>query len=151
MFEKFKIFAFLTILAVFILNPQPSTAQEKKIIFLTQVPCMFIESEKESQNYTSKSISDCERVNKKTLSDRKLITLYLKAGTYTFRVKNENVPYELGFWLRGKGIKGKLLPTISGGGIVKGQTKDYEITLKPGEYLYSCPLNPTPNYTLIVK
>ena len=29
--------------------------------------------------------------------------------------------------------------------------KDYEVTLKPGEYVYSCPLNTTPNYRLVVK
>ena len=32
-----------------------------------------------------------------------------------------------------------------------GKTVDYVIDLKPGEYLYSCPLNPTPNYPLIVE
>jgi hypothetical protein len=25
------------------------------------------------------------------------------------------------------------------------------VTLEPGEYLYSCPLNTTPNYRLVVK
>ena len=32
-----------------------------------------------------------------------------------------------------------------------GVTLDYEITLKEGKYVYSCPLNPTPNYNLVVK
>jgi hypothetical protein len=43
------------------------------------------------------------------------------------------------------------LPSVSGGGLKMGKTQDYAIDLKPGEYLYSCPLNPTPNYPLIVE
>jgi len=39
---------------------------------------------------------------------------------------------------------------VSGGGLTTGTTKDYEVELEPGEYLYSCPLNPTPDYKLIV-
>ena len=38
-----------------------------------------------------------------------------------------------------------------GGGLTLGKTQDYEIVLKPGEYLYSCPLNTTPDYKLIVS
>ena len=41
--------------------------------------------------------------------------------------------------------------SVSGGGLGTGQTKDYEVELEPGEYLYSCPLNPTPDYRLVVK
>ena len=43
------------------------------------------------------------------------------------------------------------LPSVSGGGLVTGTTMDYEIVLEEGEYLYSCPLNPTPDYRLIVQ
>ncbi len=32
-----------------------------------------------------------------------------------------------------------------------GKTLDYEVELKPGQYVYSCPLNTTPDYTLIVE
>ncbi len=28
---------------------------------------------------------------------------------------------------------------------------DYAVTLKAGEYLYSCPLNSTPDYKLVVE
>jgi len=41
--------------------------------------------------------------------------------------------------------------SVSGGGLKTGATQDYEVELEPGEYLYSCPLNPTPNYKLIVS
>jgi len=47
---------------------------------------------------------------------------------------------------------GKLTKTsVSGGGLSTGKTKDYKVTLKPGEYFYSCPLNPTPNYRVVVE
>ena len=53
--------------------------------------------------------------------------------------------------MRGDGIVNRAtLPSVSGGGLGTGQTRDYEIDLKPGEYVYSCPLNPTPDYKLVV-
>ena len=42
------------------------------------------------------------------------------------------------------------LAAQSGGGLVAGATQDYAIELTPGEYVYSCPLNPTPDYRLVV-
>ncbi len=79
-------------------------------------------------------------------------TLELKPGKYVFRVTNKNVPYALGFWVRGAGVVGRAtLPSVSGGGLAQGVTKDYVIELKEGEYLYSCPLNPTPDYKIVVK
>ena len=79
-------------------------------------------------------------------------TLELKPGKYVFRVTNSDVPYELGFWLRGDGLLSRAtLPSVSGGGLTPGATKDYVVELKEGEYLYSCPLNPTPDYRLVVK
>ena len=65
---------------------------------------------------------------------------------------NKNVPYELGFWLRGDGLMSRLrLPSVSGGGLMNGETQDYEIDLPPGVYVYSCRLNTTPDYKIIVK
>jgi len=66
-------------------------------------------------------------------------------------VQNRDVPYELGFWLRGAGLSRLTLPSISGGGLHTGISKDYKMTLQAGEYRYSCPLNPTPDFTLIVE
>ena len=69
-----------------------------------------------------------------------------------FRVTNKNVPYPLGFWLRGDGLISRVrLPSVSGGGLILGTTQDYAIELKEGDYVYSCPLNPTPDYKLIVR
>ena len=76
----------------------------------------------------------------------------LKAGSYVFRVTNKTVPYDLGFWLRGDGLVNRArLPSVSGGGLKTGATREYTIELEAGEYVYSCPLNTTPDYRLIVS
>lgn len=135
-------------------------ANSPKVIELTQVGCQFIESENGTDHgYMPKKKADCVAINGKT-GDKRLgaaKVLELNSGTYTFRVVNKNVPYELGFWLRSKGYDWrnpvhKLTKTsVSGGGLVLGTAKDYKVTLKPGEYVYSCPLNTTPDYKLVVK
>ncbi len=130
-------------------------AAEPTVIQLTQVPCQFIESENGiDRGYTTTKKADCEAINAKTgdqrIADSK--PLVLKPGKYVFRVTNKNVPYELGFWLRGDGLVNRLrLPSVSGAGQFQGKTLDYKIDLKTGKYVYSCPLNPTPDYKLVVK
>jgi hypothetical protein len=119
------------------------------------VPCQFIESENGvDRGYKSKQKEDCDAINAQSGAKRvaEAKPLQLKPGKYIFRVTNKSVPYELGFWLRGAGLTGRAtLPSVSGGGLVLGKTQDYAIELKAGEYLYSCPLNTTPDYKLIVK
>jgi hypothetical protein len=135
-------------------------AKDIPIIELTQTPCQFLEAEHGiDHGYLSQKSSDCDSVNLKTQKERleKSKTITLAPGKYIFRVQNKNVPYELGFWLRDsdynwKNPLHKLTKTsVSGGGLTTGVSKDYEIELKAGEYLYSCPLNPTPDYHLVVK
>ena len=69
---------------------------------------------------------------------------------------NKNVPYDLGFWLREHDYNWKnplhqlTKTSVSGGGLKPGTTQDYEVELAPGDYLYSCPLNTTPDYRLVV-
>ncbi len=123
------------------------------VINLTQTACQFIETENGvDQGFRSTKKADCTAINAKTGADRlaQAKVLELKPGKYIFRVTNKNVPYALGFWLRGKGLGRVTLPSASGGGLALGTTKDYAVELKAGEYIYSCPLNPTPNYRLIV-
>ncbi|MFQ5431886.1 MAG: hypothetical protein ACE5EN_05215 [Nitrospinota bacterium] len=124
---------------------------DPQVIVLTQTPCQFIETERELLKDPPRSYNGCKKFNKKTAATRPIIPLKLKSGKYIFRVKNKNVPYDLGFWLRGKGFSRAILPSVSGGGIKLGKSKDYKITLKKGEYVYSCPLNPTPDYPLVVE
>ena len=129
-------------------------AAEATVIELTQTPCQFVESEGGvDHGYKSARKSDCDKINGETGADRLAAAapMTLKPGKYVFRVTNSNVPYGLGFWLRGDGIVNRAtLPSVSGGGLAVGTTKDYAIDLKAGEYVYSCPLNPTPDYKLIV-
>ena len=123
------------------------------IINLTQTPCQFIEPEGTDHAYKSTSKEDCVRINNDTKDARLagIAPMQLKPGKYIFRVTNKNVPYELGFYLRGTGLGRLTLPSISGGGLQTGYVRDYEIELKKGEYVYSCPLNPTPDYPILVQ
>jgi len=130
-----------------------------EIISLTQTGCQFLESEKGvDHNFKPLKAADCEKINKTTGADRlkDARVLELKPGKYVFRVTNQNVPYELGFWVREHDYDWRnplhlmSKTSVSGGGIETGQTQDYEIDLKAGEYFYSCPLNPTPNYRIVV-
>ena len=126
---------------------------DTQVIELTQTGCQFLEPEGKDHGYKPTSAADCKTINNEN-GDARLANvepLTLKPGKYIFRVTNQNVPYGLGFWLRGTGVKRVVLPSVSGGGLAKGTTQDYEIELKPGEYVYSCPLNPTPDYPIVVK
>lgn len=148
-------------LGVAVAVPQrgPLAAEEGRVIRLTQVGCQFIESENGiDHGYKTARKADCEAINAKTGAERlaKAKTLTLKPGRYVFRVINRNVPYTLGFWLRSKGYDWRnplhrlSKISVSGGGLEPGMTKEYAVDLEPGEYLYSCPLNPTPDYRLVV-
>jgi hypothetical protein len=137
-----------------------SAADDVTIITLTQTPCQFVEAENGIDHmFMSKEQADCEKINaesgEKRVMDSEVLTL--KPGKYIFRVTNKNVPYSLGFWLRehdynwANPLHKVSKISISGGGLDTGTTLDYEVELKEGEYLYSCPLNTTPDYKLVVK
>lgn len=124
------------------------------IIILTQTACQFLEPEAGVNHaFKAKRKKQCREINEKNGEQRSLsaIPLKLKAGRYIFRVTNKDVPYEVGFWLRGAGLARLVQPNVSGGGLTLGVTRDYVVELTPGNYAYSCPLNPTPDYPLIVK
>ena len=135
----------------FVVLPNPSQLIDMRIFEQT----WLLESEDgKDRGYQSRSIKDCEAINAKTAKQRvgQAKPLELKPGKYVFRVTNRNVPYELGFWLCGASVAGRVtLPSVSGGGLMPGKTQDYAIELKPGEYVYSCPLNTTPDYKLVVR
>ena len=135
-------------------------ATDTTVIELTQTACQFVESENGvEQGYTTARKADCEAINARTGAERlaEAEVLTLAPGSYVFRVANRDVPYELGFWLREKDYNWKnplhklTKVSVSGGGLEVGTTKDYEVELEPGEYVYSCPLNPTPDYRLVVS
>ena len=132
---------------------ETSDTEEAKVIDLTQTGCQFLETESKDYQFKTTQAEDCKEINSKTLAEREkeFKPLELKPGKYIFRVSNRDVPYDLGFYLRGEGVSQVTLPKVSGGGLNKGTTKDYEITLKPGKYVFSCPLNPTPDYPIVVQ
>jgi len=79
----------------------------------------------------------------------------LSEGTYIFEISNNAVGHNVGFVLAPKGktdaanhIKNAYV-TAQVENNTKGTSKT--VTLKKGEYVYFCPLNPTPQYSLIVK
>lgn len=150
-----NIFRSITLASTLLTACLVQSAPARTLIELTQVPCQFLESEAgTNQGFSSASAEDCTQINSDTAEARlnAVEPMILKPGTYRFRVTNKNVPYALGFWLRGEGLIGRAtLPSISGGGMTTGTTLDYDIELKPGNYLYSCPLNPTLDYPLIVR
>lgn len=138
-------------LAIFAMGTHAQAAPT--VIDLTQTGCQFLEPEGQNHNFQTNSAKDCKAINAETGSKRLSASkpLELKPGSYIFRVTNQNVPYELGFYLRGAGLGRLTLPKVSGGGLTTGKTQDYAIDLKEGSYVYSCPLNPTPDYPIVVK
>ena len=81
--------------------------------------------------------------------------LTLEAGTYVFKIANKDVDHEVGFVLAPKGktdqanhIKAAYVKTPVPTG---SYSLTNEVALTKGEYVYFCPLNPTPEYTLTVK
>jgi hypothetical protein len=137
-----------------------AVAEAPTVIELTQIGCQFLESENGVDHaFKTTKKADCDAINARTGEERlaKATVLTLAPGDYVFRVTNKNVPYELGFWLRehdydfGNPLHKLTKTSVSGGGLKTGKTQDYEVTLTPGEYLYSCPLNTTPDYRLVVS
>ena len=151
---KIKRFRPLSVLALLLIGGCGTAQQQSvspdtppQVIELTQTGCQFIETEAKDHQYTTTQADDCKKINSETLAEREaqFKPLKLKPGNYIFKVTNRDVPYELGFFLRGSGVK------VSGGGLEQGVTKEYKATLGPGEYQFSCPLNPTPDYPIIVQ
>ncbi len=81
--------------------------------------------------------------------------LVLDAGTYVFEIGNKNVDHPVGFVLAPKGKTDEANHIKSA--YVKAPVKTgstsmtNEVVLAKGEYVYFCPLNPTPQYSLTVK
>lgn len=151
--EALRYAAIAAVCATGMATGSTALAQDAQIIELTQTPCQFLEVEEKDHGFTSTKKADCVAINSETGEERvaKSTPLKLKPGKYVFRVKNKNVPYDLGFWIRGATLLSRaVLPSTSGGGLSTGKSRDYTITLKEGEYLFSCPLNTTPDYKVVV-
>ncbi|HNP95096.1 MAG TPA: cupredoxin domain-containing protein [Cyclobacteriaceae bacterium] len=84
--------------------------------------------------------------------------LTLKPGSYVFEVSNKGIDHEVAFFLQSEKDKesGEYSTAIANSGLSKtirdGESaKSGVIELKKGTYVYSCPLNPTPKYTIVVE
>lgn len=117
----------LYLLALLVLGNLAANAQEPQTVNLVQTPGVFDQTE-----------------------------LELEAGKpYVFEVTNDGVDHLLGFVIAPKGKTDKefhvqnayLSKTIADG--EKASSK--EVVLEKGEYVYFCPLNPTPLYKIVVK
>ena len=77
----------------------------------------------------------------------------LSEGTYVFEIANNAVGHDVGFVLAPKSDVKKYIKNAYVKKAVANNTKgtSNKVTLKKGTYVYFCPLNPTPQYTLIVK
>lgn len=82
-------------------------------------------------------------------------SLTLSEGDYFFEITNNSVDHEVGFVLapKGKTDESNHLKAAYVTQLVKtnSKSKTNKVTLTKGEYVYFCPLNPTPQYTLIVE
>jgi plastocyanin len=77
----------------------------------------------------------------------------LSEGTYIFEIANNNVGHNVGFVLAPKSDVKAHIKNAYVTAEVQNNTKETskKVALKKGEYVYFCPLNPTPQYTLIVE
>ncbi|KJD31903.1 hypothetical protein PW52_16225 [Tamlana sedimentorum] len=120
-----KVLAILVFVLAFTFNAQ---AQEVKTIALEQTKGEF----------TQKSITVSE-------------------GTYVFAVANNNVGKDVGLVLVKKGAdaskpENHIQTAYVTKAVATGKVENSKpTTLAKGEYLYFCPLNPTPQYTLTVE
>ena len=115
------------ILGLLLISSVVSFAQETKTIKLDQTPGKFETTE-----------------------------LTLKAGeSYVFEVTNKGVDHKVGFVIAPEGKTDQanhvqnayLAKTIKNGESAQSKV----VTLEKGEYVYFCPLNPTPQYKITVQ
>ena len=84
--------------------------------------------------------------------------LTLSPGQYQFDVTNAAVDHEVGFVIQKASdkdadmMKTAIKEAFTTEVVAPGATQSSGVvTLTPGEYIYFCPMNPTPQYTLTVK
>lgn len=111
-------------------------------------------AKKKMASHTDVSVIELDQVDGAFTTE----TLNLKPGKYQFKVTNKEVDRDLGFVIQkasdqnGDVMKTALENSFTQNMIAIGKTESTGIVeLKAGEYVYSCPLNPTPKYKLIVQ
>ena len=146
-------------LAALLVVTQDARSAGSRIIEPTQMGCQYRGSENGDRGFEPQSAEPCDQLDAEAGSERpaEAEVLKLEPGTCTFRVSHAEVPYEHGFWIRqadcqlGKPVHKLTETSVSGGAVFTGQTKDYELELERGEYVYSCPLDPIAGYKLGIE
>jgi len=129
-----KIISILVIALTFTLTSNAQDKMKKDAMMKTSV----VSLEQTEGKFTQKSI---------TLSE----------GSYIFEISNNNVGHQVGFVLVPKGKDASKpenhIKTAYVTKVVDNNSKEKSkvTSLAKGEYVYFCPMNPTPQYTLIVE
>ena len=79
--------------------------------------------------------------------------IILSEGDYIFEIANNGVEHNVGFVLAPKSdIKNHIKNAYVTKPVANNsKSTSKKVFLAKGEYVYFCPLNPTPNYTIIVE
>lgn len=90
-----------------------------------------------------------------TTGDFSVHGLVLSEGDYIFEIANNGVDHEVGFVIAPEGKTDQAHHIKSGyvKEIVKNGNSSTTglVSLKKGKYVYFCPLNPTPQYSIVVE
>jgi plastocyanin len=124
----------------------------KSIIFaLTMFVSLSLFAQSKTDDNMIKSATLVELQQTKGEFTQKNLTL--KEGDYIFEVENHNVGEDVGFVLAPKSNPKAHIKTAYVTKLVKNNTKEQSnVThLEKGEYVYYCPINKTPKYTLVIE
>lgn len=94
-------------------------------------------------------------VLEQTKGEFTLEEIHLSEGDYVFEIVNNGVDHEVGFVLAPEGMTDQehhikeayVKETVKEG----SSSMTNVVSLTPGTYVYFCPLNPTPQYKLVVE
>jgi hypothetical protein len=128
--------------------------QMLSILFFVMVSFFSVSSSFGQSNMDDVTVIDLTQ----TVNEFNVKGMELKPGKYQFKVTNLSVDKEVGFVIQKKEdsakdvMKTAVENSFTKALISKGSTQLTGIVeLKEGQYVYSCPLNPTPHYVLTVK
>ena len=127
----------------------------KKVIVILVVALGFALNGNAQDTMTDKAVKTISLEQTQGEFVQKALTV--SEGTYIFEVANNHAAKEVGLVLVKKGADASKpenhIQTAYVTEVVKdGETQTTKATvLEKGEYVYFCPLNPTPQYTLTVQ
>jgi len=127
----------------------------KKIVSTLVIALALISNSNAQDKMMDKAVKTIALEQTKGEFTQKSITV--SEGTYIFEVTNNHAAKEVGLVLVKKGKDASKPENHIKTAYVTEVVKDGEVektnptSLTKGEYVYFCPMNPTPQYTLIVQ